>query len=199
MTSSDSIELSKAALREEMLRRCASVTSEEASEAGSAMADILSASPDWLEARRVGLFAGLPGEPDTRPLFSMLRGMGKEVFLPRCLADGGLEMAGVADWSALRPGRFGIPEPPDGAPCQPLSMLDLILVPGVAFDPFGGRLGRGGGFYDRAVAAGDGGGRRLGVGFAFQLVERVPVREHDRGVAGLLTERSLAPVVESDP
>ena len=100
----------------------------------------------------------------------------------------------------LSPGRFGILEPPQDAPCSSLLELDLVFIPGVAFDRYGGRLGRGGGFYDRALAGADGsaGPRRLGVGFAFQWVERVPVLDHDLAVHGVLTEEGLAPSLDLD-
>jgi 5-formyltetrahydrofolate cyclo-ligase len=66
----------------------------------------------------------------------------------------------------------------------------LMLVPGLAFDPMGHRLGRGGGHYDRALAAAAG-AVALGVGFGFQVVSEVPVEAWDRPVSGILTERGL--------
>ena len=107
-------------------------------------------------------------------------------------------MARIDSWSDLQPSRFGILEPlPDAVFFEPVE-LDLILLPGVAFDRFGRRLGRGRGFYDRGLARAQEvpGPRRLGVGFDFQLVERVPVGELDQPVHGVLTERGLLPVTD---
>ncbi len=190
----DPIEASKTAVRDAMAQRRAEIDPRQASQVGLAMADILAANPEWMRGRRVGLFAGLADEPDTRPLLTLIQRAGKEVFFPRCQADGRLAMARLEDGSDLVPGRFGILEPPRDAPCCSLLELDLIFIPGVAFDRYGGRLGRGGGFYDRALVGTTpfSGPRRLGVGFAFQLVARVPVLDHDQAVHGILTEEGLA-------
>ena len=185
------IEASKAALRRAMAIRREEIDSLGASQAGTAMADVLSERPEWDDARRVALFASLPDEPDTRPIVRLAKAAGKQVYLPRCTGDRGLEMLAVDDWSDLRVGRFGILEPEEGGRGCSLADLDLILVPGVAFDFDGRRLGRGGGFYDRALSSLQGGAspRLVGVGFAFQLVDRVPAEEHDCGVGAILSER----------
>ena len=196
MISPERIESQKAALRREMARRCGGVAAAEAGAAGRSMAELLGVSADWLAGSRIGLFAGLPGEPDTRPLFEMLLGAGKEAFMPRGLAGGRMEMARAGGWEELAPGRFDILEPPEHAVRCSMYSLDLLLIPGVAFDARGGRLGRGGGFYDRALAGGEPGPRRLGVAFAFQVVERVPTADHDRRVDGLLTECDLVTAVQ---
>jgi len=196
----DPIEAKKTAVRQAMAQRRGEIDPRWASQVGLAMAAVLSANPKWMQGRRIGLFAGLADEPDTRPMLKLVQGAGKEVFFPRCHAGGGLTMARLEDACDLSPGRFGILEPPQDAPCSSLLELDLILIPGVAFDRHGGRLGRGGGFYDRALAGADGsaGPKRLGVGFAFQLVERVPVLDHDLAVHGVLTEEGLAPCPDLD-
>jgi 5-formyltetrahydrofolate cyclo-ligase len=195
----DPIEASKTAVRNAMAQRRAEIDPRRASEVGLAMADILSDNPEWMRGQRIGLFAGLADEPDTRPILTLIQRAGKEVFFPRSRADGGLAMARLEDGSDLVPGRFGILEPPQDAPCSSLLELDLVFIPGVAFDRYGGRLGRGGGFYDRALAGARvlSGPRRLGVGFAFQMVARVPVLDHDQAVHGILTEEGLARSMDS--
>ncbi len=189
------IQANKVAMRESMARHRGAVEPHETAQAGSAMAENLLAHPEWLRGQRVGLFAGLPDEPDTRPILAAIQRAGKEVFFPRCRDDGGLAMARVDAWSDLLPSRFGILEPPLHATFLDLCELDLVLLPGVAFDRFGGRLGRGGGFYDRGLARAEmlTGPRRLGVGFAFQVVERVPSEAFDQPVHGILTEQELIP------
>jgi len=191
MPSPDPVEASKAALRREMAEISKELGPYQAIDAGHAMAAILSGRLEWSRAERIGLFAGLGDEPDTRPVFAEIQRTGKRGFFPRCLDDGGLEMAPVEAWADLRPGSFGVLEPAQSARSSPLSSLDLLLLPGVAFDRFGRRLGRGAGFYDRALAGTEGVGRpkTVGVGFAFRVVERVPIRAHDRRVDAILTEQ----------
>lgn len=102
--------------------------------------------------------------------------------------DGGLAFAACARWEELRPGRYGVCAPPPEAPDRPLGEGDLLLVPAVAFDRRGGRLGRGKGCYDRALAGAEA-ALAVAVGYEFQLVETVPMEAHDRRVDALLTDR----------
>lgn len=99
---------------------------------------------------------------------------------------------GGKGWEEMVAGRHGIREPGANAGRVELGEIDLVLVPGVAFDGGCHRLGRGGGFYDRFLAqAGLGRAWMLGVGFGVQLVERVPRSSHDRQVDGVVTDRAI--------
>jgi 5,10-methenyltetrahydrofolate synthetase len=82
-------------------------------------------------------------------------------------------------------GRFGVSEPLVELEEIPLNKFDLILVPGLAFDLNGNRLGRGKGFYDRILSAAS--GIKCGVGYDFQLVENVPAESHDAKVDFIFT------------
>ena len=90
----------------------------------------------------------------------------------------------------LRPGRYGVPEPPATAAVETLGPDALALVPGVAFDERGGRLGRGGGAWDRALADARG-AVVFGVGYELQIIARVPREAHDRAMDALLTETGM--------
>src|SRR5204863_2517253 len=87
--------------------------------------------------------------------------------------------------SDLKIGRFGIREPAEHCPPISLNRLDFILVPGVAFDLTGRRLGRGKGFYDQLLAAVS--GTTCGVAFDEQIVREIPVAPHDIRVNCILT------------
>jgi len=141
----------------------------------------------WQEAKSILFFAPLPGELDVWPLAQMSLEAGKTVSLPRFDAAAGRYAAGrVKDLQRdLRVGRFGIREPAPSCPRAPLNRLDLLLVPGVAFDPHGRRLGRGKGFYDQLLAAVR--GTTCGVAFDEQLVRQVPVGPHDVRLNCILT------------
>ena len=105
-----------------------------------------------LRSGRIGIFLAADGEPDTAPLISRLWALGKCVTLPviRPLS-GRLEFYRFDPAMHLVPGEYDIPVPPDGAAHIPLLTLDLLLLPLVAFDLAGTRLGMGGGFYDRTL------------------------------------------------
>jgi 5-formyltetrahydrofolate cyclo-ligase len=196
MAALDSVEAQKIELRRVMGRRRAEVDPVRARSVGEAMAAVLVACPEWIGAQGIGLFAGLDDEPDTRPIFAAIGRSGKRAFFPRCRAAGDLEMVGVDAWSELHAGRFGVLEPRGVMPAAPLSELDLLLLPGVAFDRGGRRLGRGGGFYDRTLAVGEV-PRLIGVAYSFQVIDQVPTRQHDWCVHAILDENGLTRV--SDP
>lgn len=162
------------------------------------MARHLEVTPEFAAARSLALYAALPDELPTDAVVAAARRAGKRLLLPRAgrpddAAPGALTFHAVEAWDQLRPGRYGVLEPPEGAPSEPSAALELVLVPGVAFDRAGGRLGRGMGWYDRTFPPGGGasGPRLFGLAFAFQLVPAVPAGERDRRVDALVTERGV--------
>lgn len=110
---------------------------------------------------------------------------------PRVVGPGAMVFAS-ADPDHLAPGFRGIPEPPPDAPALDLVALDLIAVPGLGFDADGRRLGQGGGYYDRLLGDPRRRAVAVGVGFDCQIVDRVPVAEHDVGLDAIVTERGVA-------
>ena len=131
------------------------------------------------------------GEPDTAPLMVALRAAGKEIFLPRCIENRSLELVAVQPGAALRPtGPGGVLEP-EGEATEPAAIPGpvILLVPSVALDPRGFRLGRGGGFYDRLLPRARGlQWLVVGVSHAEHVLDEVPTEAHDQPVDALLTE-----------
>jgi len=148
-------------------------------------------SPELLRARQVAIFAALPDEMPSRPLFALLRRLGRTPLLPRARPGKALDFAPLARWDELRRADFGLLEPPAGAPSVVLGPGDLVLVPGLGFDRRGRRLGRGGGHYDRTFPPGVPAPDLLALAFSCQLVDEVPVGPHDRRMDGILTERGM--------
>jgi 5-formyltetrahydrofolate cyclo-ligase len=110
--------------------------------------------------------------------------------MPR-VAEPRLEFAPVASLGELRPGRYGVEEPPVERPAEAVAAEDLVLVPGVAFDRNGNRLGRGGGHYDRTFPPGQPGPLLFGVAYALQVVSAVPHAPSDRRVDAIVTENGI--------
>ena len=160
---------------------------EERTRQSRAVCERLTGQPHWPGARAVLLFAPLDGEPDLWSLLERALRAGKQVALPRFVRASGLyEAAQIHDANAdVIAGQFGVREPRGDCPALPLNRLDLVLVPGVAFDRQCHRLGRGKGFYDRLLAAVP--GWKCGVAFDEQLVSALPCEPHDVPLNCILT------------
>jgi len=190
------LEAAKRELRRRLVRQRRGVQPPEALAAGRAVLGHLEGTPEFSRAERVVLYAALADELPTRPCFEALRARGAEVLLPRMAGARELVFCALEDWEQLTPGRHGVPEPPLSAPERPAETAELALLPGVAFDVRGHRLGRGGGFYDAAFPVGRPGPRLLGVGFELQVVGSVPAGSRDRSVDAIVTERCIRWVTE---
>ncbi len=174
--------------------------SEEIRAAGRRAAERVAEAPEFRERARLVLYAALPDELPTRPLYEIARSSAKTLLWPRTAGRGRLEFAPCLQWEDLIPERYGVLVPPPQQESVALGRDDLLLVPGVAFDLRGGRLGRGGGYFDRVLGAfEEWGPLSWGVGFEFQLVEEVPRELHDRTVSAVVTEHRVQRVGERVP
>jgi 5-formyltetrahydrofolate cyclo-ligase len=169
----------KAAVRAQVRAALRALPPAERAAASAAIRERVLNSAPWQAARRVLLFRALPDAPYLDALFDAARAAGKTVALPRYSAAlGAYEAALVRDLSQeCATGRHGVVEPGAQCPRVALNQLDLALVPGVAFDPAGRRLGRGKGYYDRLLAGFR--GIRCGVAFDVQVVAVLPEEPHD--------------------
>lgn len=151
--------------------------------------DRLLALPEFAGAGCLALYSAVRNEVFTERIFEVAREAGKEVVYPR-VAGTGLEFAPALSREELAPGAFGVLEPTQEVPRAPTS-IDMLVVPGVAFDGFGHRLGYGKGFYDRALHGVSGRVLLVGLAFELQLVERLPVEVHDLRLDLLVTEERV--------
>lgn len=176
----------KAIVREAARAAVRALTSADRASASRQLCDRLRAQTIWEQSQSILLFAPLADEPDVTPLITAALSTGKEVTLPRYDAARGVyEAAAIASLAELQPGRFGAREPGAGCPSIRLNQLDFILVPGIAFDLAGRRLGRGKGFYDRLLAHVR--GHKCGAAFEAQIVAGLPEEPHDVRVDSILT------------
>jgi 5-formyltetrahydrofolate cyclo-ligase len=141
-------------------------------------------------------------EVETLELVESLLGEGRRVAVPVHLPGPPrpLVFAEIRALAELAPNHFGIPQPPDeAARYLPTAAIPLFLVPGLAFDPAGRRLGYGLGFYDRAFAAADPAALKIGLAFDLQVVERVPADPHDVLMDVVVTEDRVIPAAGGAP
>lgn len=141
--------------------------------------------PRWKSARTVLLYHALPDEPDLQLLLDEAVSQGKQVLLPVVVGDD-LMLRRYKGRDTLREGPFHILEPQgDDFPTERYGEMDLALIPGMAFDREGHRLGRGRGYYDRLLSRIPG-AYKLGVCFPFQLLPAIPSEPHDIAVDEVL-------------
>ncbi|GGA27671.1 5-formyltetrahydrofolate cyclo-ligase [Paenibacillus physcomitrellae] len=147
-------------------------------------------------------------ELSTRSLVDSCLGKGDTVLVPRITKGGMLAVHRFEDWSSLKPGVWGISEPAADSPVWPeerYGEIDVVIVPGLVYDLHGGRIGYGGGYYDRFTqrlkqTAGGGAGRTLFASLLFeeQLAQQVPAQAHDLRLDVLITPANVFYINKDD-
>ena len=165
------------------------------------MQERLLASELWRKCRRVAAYVSVKGEAETGLILEEALRSGRELFLPRCRVKGeegwpgAMDFFVCTDFGALVKSSFGIPEPvpgPEAHLLMPEALKEpdtLVIVPALAFDRSGYRLGYGGGYYDRMLASAT--CPCVGLAFHDLLVESLPREEWDRPVSAICTEEVL--------
>lgn len=190
-----SVSEQKTSLRQQFRVLTRSIAPEQAAAASEDLRKHLLGSPYWQQAQRILMFYPLNDEPDIAPLLQQALTAGKTIALPRYNSSLGVyEAALIRNLTEdLVPGRFGVREPSPNCPALPLNQLDLTLVPGIAFDASGRRLGRGKGFYDRLLPGTT--GMTLGLAFDWQESDALPTEPHDVELDAILTPTRWLKVV----
>ena len=165
--------MNKTALRREIRLRIMQLTDAERVATSAEICRRVTDSQRWREASCVLLYYPMADEVDVRPLVAAALQDGKRVLFPVVKGD---DLQLVAYSSETRRGAFGIEEP-IGEPFTKLDEVDLVVVPGRAFDRQGHRLGRGRGYYDRLLPQLS--AHRLAVCFPCQIVDNLPYEPHD--------------------
>ena len=165
-------------MRQLMRQRKAEMSREQKIREAEELCEEVMATKRWQEARTVLLYWALNDELNVEPLIDDLQSRGGTVLLPTCVGDD-LVLREYEGKEQMRTGDFGIAEPTGriwGE--EKYGEVDMVVVPGVAFDREGGRLGRGRGFYDRLLPK-LAESWKMGVGWSIQLVEKVERDERD--------------------
>lgn len=170
------------------------VTGEARAAAASAVAERALALPGVTGARAVLAYAATPEELDPSALVAALRAHGARIAYPRVCGPGALALHWCDDENDLVPGYCGIAEPSEAAAEAESHEIDLVLVPGTAFDAACGRLGMGGGFYDRLLPQLAPDAVTIGLAFDEQIVAEVPAEAHDIPLGAVVTPtRTILP------
>lgn len=149
-------------------------------------------------ARQVLLYSPDENEVETEGVRQAARRRGINVYYPRVTADKQrVEFVRRHDNEQLIPGVFDILVPPGEDLLTSVAQTDLVLIPGVGFDRAGHRLGRGRGYYDRALRGVLAGALRVGLAYDYQVVSHIPVDEHDERLDYIVTEKRLVECVRT--
>lgn len=185
----------RAALRKIMLGRRRELLPEVRDKASILAQGFLLESKIWREARIVLLYCATRNEIDTMLLLSAALRDGKTLLLPKCDSEqpGVMRAVHCPALECLVPGKFGILEPVEQTHGNLLAspVPDLVVLPGVVFDRSGGRLGYGGGYYDRFVAKLVSSPALVGLAYAFQVVETLPLEPWDMRVHAVCLDTGL--------
>lgn len=177
----------KSALRLRVRAARRAITPEVRSQAARAVAERVLGLPEVHDAHAVLLYGASPEELEPLPIEEALRERGVRIAYPRVVGRQALALHWVQDREQLVRGSFGLLEPSADAEAALPSAIDAIIVPGIAFDEGGARVGYGGGYYDSLLGGACEGVPSIGVAFDEQVVTGVPCEERDRRVDVLVT------------
>ncbi len=169
--------MNKQELRKEIRRRKQSFSDEQLSIKSLPIIEKLSARINELGAKNIIMYYSLPDEVDTHHAIDLLLKDNANIYLPKVTGEGTMEIRRYEGKESMREGAFGIMEPCGGV-LHRYEDIDLIVVPGMAFDKNFNRLGRGKGYYDRFLAKTTN-KKKIGICFDFQVVDSIPTEETD--------------------
>jgi 5-formyltetrahydrofolate cyclo-ligase len=168
-----------------MLERRNGLASDEIARLSRRVQESVTGSKEFKSAKVVGAYYAFGSEVNTDMILEKAKALGKKVALPSVEGES-LTFYELSSGRYLVKGRFGIMEP---LPYGPVDRMDLLVVPGVAFDKQGYRLGYGKGYYDKFLV-----GKSvfsIGLAYSFQLLEGLPSGEHDRKLDAIATEEGI--------
>jgi 5-formyltetrahydrofolate cyclo-ligase len=177
----------KQTIRTDMLQRRDQLTPEDVAACSAAIRRRLFDAPAYAEAACLSCYVSMGNEVDTHAIVRQAIAAGKRVAVPLCRKGRKLVHRQIATLGDLTPSQFGLLEPTDPSLSEvDPSAFDLILVPGLAFDRSGNRIGFGAGYYDGFLS--QTAAPKVALAYDFQLIDRVPVEPHDVPLNAVVTE-----------
>ena len=178
----------KEAIRKEIFKKLHAQEPKEALRKSAAIRKKLFADPGFKGAKVVMLYASRDEEVDTWEIIDNALAMGKKVALPRCVSQAKVIPKEITDTDTdLEKGTYSIYEPKGSKQSVEIEEIDLVVVPGVAYDKENNRIGRGKGYYDKFLAGLPPRTATIGLAFDFQLLDKLPIDSHDIPVLKIIT------------
>ncbi len=180
----------KKSVRRTMLTHRRSLTAAQFRSASILIQDALMETAEYRRARFLALYAPIHNEVDTAKIATEALASGKRVAFP-VVAGHGLVFREVEELASLQKGAFGILEPCQSCMVFEPEEVDLFILPGVAFDLTGHRIGYGKGYYDKTLHRLEGQGRFVGLCYDFQLIDAIAGESHDVRMDMVITEKRI--------
>jgi len=187
----EKILLEKTAIRKQILKKSKCLADEKKEIAESKMLKHLKNWDLFEQAQSIHIFISKNNEPNTFQIIDFCWKLGKQISVPCVMTDtDDLFHSKLSSFRNLSKGPFGVLEPSHTERIESTpESFDIIIIPGVAFDRHGGRIGHGKGFYDKFLPQTK--AYRLALAFDFQVLEKIPLEKHDESVHGILTESGI--------
>jgi len=140
-------------------------------------------SSEYKKSKTIFIYVSFEGEVDTHKIIKYALAEGKQICVPKILSkEEGMKAIAISSFNELKPSVYNILEPESFDNTIDEKQIDLILMPGVAFDNKGGRVGYGGAFYDRFLAKIKSDAVKIALAYDFQILEEVPMDKHDKKI-----------------
>lgn len=192
----EEIYLKKKQLRKDILDIRNSMSSDEKEEKDNVIICKFLNSNYYKNSNKIFIYVSYSSEIDTIKIINKALGDGKEIFVPRTVFDTkAMDAVKINSLENMKKDRYGILEPEEGKPCVDPDELDLIVVPGVAFDKKGGRMGYGAGYYDRYFKKISNEKRnhvkKVALAYDFQIIDDVPMDKQDVKIDYIITDKNI--------
>lgn len=146
-------------------------------------------SEEYNKAKIIFIFVSYKSEVDTHNIIKYALKDGKLVCVPKVMYKNSyMEAVGIYDFNELKEGAYGILEPQNIDLRVEETSIDICYVPGLAFDKNGGRIGYGGGYYDKFLKKIKNDSKKIGLAYNFQIVDKVPMEEYDIHMDGFISD-----------
>ncbi|WP_297000556.1 5-formyltetrahydrofolate cyclo-ligase [uncultured Dialister sp.] len=180
----------KREIRRKMLALRRALSDDEAVKKAESLTSWILTLPEYKKAKRIMAFLAMKGESNLDGLIARALSDGKEVYVPVCLPERQMEAGRLLDMDHFVRGPLGLRDLPKGYDTVSPEKLDLVLVPGVACDREGNRLGMGAGYYDRYLVHVPF-EKRIAALWDFQVAEAIPSEPFDERMAKIVTDKGI--------
>jgi 5-formyltetrahydrofolate cyclo-ligase len=183
------IKLEKDSIRNSVANRRSALSDVEVKQKSLLISDNLYSLEVFKLSNSIALYSSIPNEVITESIFKEAIQTEKEVYFPR-VNGSSLDFHRIHDLEQLKIGKFGVLEPQAHLFKADIKQIDLFVIPALAFDKSGSRLGYGKGYYDRALSN-ISQSKKVGLSYSFQVLDSVPIDKDDRKVGIIVTEQGI--------